>query len=266
MTIITILPYGSCAGVKHAKRDMEDLDALPRPFYLTDFPVHDPSYGARLLASGFLMLPEDDEDLHEGTVIVSAHGLSSRKRARLAAQGLAIRDLTCPFVARLHDEVTSALDAGEKVFFLGRSSSKETIELLAEGDVTLLSPGMDPVLPAEAHVFSQTTLPSRFITRLLAKNPGAKGTCGLCPDCATRQEHLLSNLPGADGVVIVGSPSSANAQSLAELARPLPSLFATSPALLPPFLAGKRTILLASATSADDESCREIRQALMALS
>src|SRR5205085_668221 len=65
------------------------------------------------------------EDVNEGTVILSAHGVAPSTLAEARAKGLGIVDVTCPFVTRVHRHAKQLVEDGYQLLIVGDEGHTE---------------------------------------------------------------------------------------------------------------------------------------------
>ena len=123
MLVLTAAAMGLCFGVKDA---LALARAVDHPTQVTVFGqlVHNPAVTDDLEARGFALADETARDpaaLARPAVLITAHGLSDRDRAALAAAGKTVIDATCPLVRRAHAAATgeTATDDAQLVRRLG---------------------------------------------------------------------------------------------------------------------------------------------------
>ena len=108
MDIVIANNAGFCFGVTRAlelaNRAAEDRS---RPVHTLGALIHNPQEVARLEAAGVHQV-ESLDDVPEGTVILSAHGVDPSVEAEARARGLEVIDATCPFVLRAHEHIRQA--------------------------------------------------------------------------------------------------------------------------------------------------------------
>src|SRR5664279_4366229 len=123
MRVIKISPRGYCYGVvdaiQMAKRVARDPD-VPRPIYVLGQIVHNRHAVDSLRELGIVNLDGEDrmsllDQIDQGTVIFTAHGVSPAVKLAAAAKGLNCVDATCPDVTRTHDLVVALVAEGYDV-------------------------------------------------------------------------------------------------------------------------------------------------------
>src|SRR5204863_8321501 len=108
-----------------------------------------------------------DRDRLPGTpaVLGTAHGVSDRERARLAAAGREVIDTTCPLVRRAHAAAVRLRDDGYHVLVIGRPGHVEVrgiVEDLPSHDVVPDASAVRRYPCARLGVVCQTTTPVRL--------------------------------------------------------------------------------------------------------
>src|SRR5690349_149204 len=103
MKVILAEAFGMCFGVRDA---LECVAAVEQPGDTTIHGelVHNEVVLHQLEALGFARQTETNRDRPPDTpdVLITAHGISDRRRAALLAAGKRLIDTTCPLVRRVH--------------------------------------------------------------------------------------------------------------------------------------------------------------------
>src|SRR5690349_24444289 len=106
LRVLIAAPRGFCAGVDRAIQIVElALERFGAPVYVRHEVVHNRYVVDRLRGLGAVFVDELDQVPEGGTVIFSAHGVSSAVVAEAARRGLRVFDATCPLVTKVHMEV-----------------------------------------------------------------------------------------------------------------------------------------------------------------
>lgn len=162
------------------------------------------------------------DTISSGTVIFTAHGVSSHVRKKAAARGLLAVDATCPMVLKTQQSVKEHIENGYEVFYIGMHGHPESESIYTESDhVHLITSAADIPENVQAPVFvtNQTTMSILDIQDLFsaikARYPHAVIEDEICNATRVRQEAVL-NLQGMDVLVVVGDPSSNNTRKLEE--------------------------------------------------
>ncbi len=283
MEVIKISPRGYCYGVvdalqvvRQTARDPE----VPRPIYIIGQIVHNSHAIAELTQLGVITLDGPDrasilEQVSEGTVIFTAHGVSPLVKRRARARGLHCIDATCPDVSVTHELVSDLVARGYHVLYIGKKGHPEPEGVVGEapGHVTLLENEADvdaleltPAQQAKLAVTTQTTLSQwdtrRVIEYLKARYPHIEAHIDICAATQTRQEALVAQARGADLTVVVGDPRSNNTNRLVQVSEELAGVPAIRIAdlsqLKSEWLRGKRRVAVTAGASTPSQLTREV--------
>src|SRR2546425_1430698 len=181
MEVIKISPRGYCYGVVDAlqmvRRVAQD-PTVPRPIYIIGQIIHNRHAIAELTNLGVATLDGPDrasilEQVTEGTVIFTAHGVSPLVKQRARERGLHCIDATCPDVTVTHDLVRDLVNKGYYILYIGKKGHPEPEGVLGEvpGQISLVENEADvdtltlkPGQPKKLAVSTQTPL-SQWDTR-----------------------------------------------------------------------------------------------------
>src|SRR5581483_1345611 len=128
MEVIKISPRGYCYGVVDAltiaRRAAKD-PSLPRPIHIIGQIIHNRHAIEELTGMGVITLDGPNraailEQVKEGTVIFTAHGVSPEVKRRAKERGLHCIDATCPDVTRTHDLVRDLVEQGCYILYVGK--------------------------------------------------------------------------------------------------------------------------------------------------
>ena len=283
MDVIKVSPRGYCYGVVDAMeiaRKAAKDPSLPRPIHIIGLIVHNRFAVDELTNLGVVTLDGPDraailEQVREGTVIFTAHGVSPLVKQRAAERGLHVIDATCPDVTKTHDIVRSLTAQGYHVIYIGKKGHPEPEGVVGEAPqaVHLVETEADlETLPAAVHtatrlaVTNQTTLSQwdtlGLIEAIRRRFPHVEVYNEICKATQLRQEAVARMAQGADLTIVVGDPRSNNTNRLVQVAEEK----AGSPAirierlsdLTPEMLAGKRRVAITSGASTPSPLTREV--------
>ena len=103
MEIIKIRPQGFCKGVINAIKYLNDnLDKAKKPIYMYGSLVHNEHVINAYKVKGIIQI-DDLDKVNDGTIIITAHGLSNYKRNIITSKGIDIIDTTCIEVRKIQD-------------------------------------------------------------------------------------------------------------------------------------------------------------------
>ncbi len=133
MEIVKISPRGYCYGVVDAMvlaLQAAKNPELPRPIYILGMIVHNSHVTDAFEKEGIITLDGENrlqilEQIEQGTVIFTAHGVSPEVRKRARDRGLTVVDATCPDVTKTHDLIREKTAEGYKIIYIGKKGHPE---------------------------------------------------------------------------------------------------------------------------------------------
>ena len=278
MRIIRAETLGMCFGVRDALKAMGAVDDPSRVTIHGEL-VHNDLVLVELSARGFRSGSESNRQEIPATpeVLITAHGVSDRERARLEAAGKRLIDTTCPLVRRAHDAALTLRDEGRHVLVIGRRGHVEVaglVEDLPSHDVIESERDVRTYTQARLGVICQTTTTERDSARvraaIAASNPDAdiRVIDTVCLPTKDHQRSVERLIDGSDAVVVVGGRNSNNTRALADRARDrgLPAVHVQSAADLDPeWFRPEWTVGLTAGTSTLETTIEEVHDALLAI-
>ncbi|HZP83504.1 MAG TPA: 4-hydroxy-3-methylbut-2-enyl diphosphate reductase [Chthonomonadaceae bacterium] len=220
---------GFCFGVRRAV-EMTEAARRERSGAVTTLGpiIHNEQVIARMGADGIGTAPTL-EQIAEGTVVLSAHGVSPAVRAQAQARGLGIVDVTCPFVTKVHRAACQLHEQGYQVLMVGDAGHTEVrgvqgaVEAIG-GTVTVVStPEAARTLPLGKRVglVSQTTQNRENFAAIVAevcKRAVDVRACNtICGATDELQEAAARLARQAEVVLVIGGKNSANTRRLCQL-------------------------------------------------
>ncbi|TMD28264.1 MAG: 4-hydroxy-3-methylbut-2-enyl diphosphate reductase, partial [Chloroflexi bacterium] len=194
------------------------------------------------------------EQVNEGTVIFTAHGVSPLVKRRAREHGLNCIDATCPDVTVTHDLVHELAANGYYILYIGKKGHPEPEGVLGEvpGHISLIEneADVDALSLTQAQeeklaISTQTTL-SQWDTRRVI----------------TRQEAVAAQARGADLTIVVGDPRSNNTNRLVQVSEELAGVPAVRiedlSQLNPAWLEGKKRVAVTAGASTPSQLTREV--------
>lgn len=239
MEVIKISPRGYCYGVVDAmvlaRQAAKDLD-LPRPIYILGMIVHNKHVVEAFDEEGIITLEAKGkdrldllDDIEQGTVIFTAHGVSPAVREKARAKGLTVVDATCPDVTKTHDLIREKTADGYEIVYIGKKGHPEPegavgvapdkVHLVEkESDVETLDLKTDKILVTNQTTMSQWDT-KHLMNRVLAKYPHVEIHNEICLATQLRQEAVAEQAKEADLTIVVGDPASNNSNRLAQVSQ-----------------------------------------------
>jgi 4-hydroxy-3-methylbut-2-enyl diphosphate reductase len=236
MEVLKITPRGYCHGVVEAIRAAKQT-AKAHPgerIRMLGYLVHNrhvtdelANHGVELVDAGNRL--EGLDQIDEGTVIFTAHGVSPEVKARARARGLNTVDATCSDVVVTHDLVRDLADRGYDIVYIGRRGHPEPEGVLGEApdrvhlvqdpeDIDRLDLRNDKIA-----VTCQTTLSiwdtAAMMQRVKDKYPQTEAYNEICRATQDRQEAAVQAAKDCDVVIVVGSERSSNSRRLVQVVR-----------------------------------------------
>ena len=239
MEIIKITPRGYCYGVVDAMviaRNASLDKSLPRPIYILGMIVHNKHVTDAFESDGIITLDGPNrlkilEQIDEGTVIFTAHGVSPEVKRRAKEKGLVCIDATCPDVDNTHQLIREVKSNGYHVIYIGKKGHPEPEGAVGVApDIVHLVQTLEDIdaLPEELLnqkliVTNQTTMSQwdvkHLIDELKVKYPHIEIHEEICLATQVRQEAVATQADKADLLIVVGDPKSNNSNRLAQVSK-----------------------------------------------
>lgn len=220
--------HGFCMGVKRAINIAEEtaLDKGRKVTILNEI-VHNETVVQRFRDQGVGQAYSLD-DVNDGTLIISAHGVAPFVIEDAKAKGLDVIDATCPLVTRIYNIVMKVIENGYHVIHFGDPHHDETQGVVghAPDKITVVTNKSElPNLPdwsdRKLGLTSQSTCNQEEVAEFqkLAKVkwPHIEIFDTICNATTQRQNAILDLAPQVDMVLVVGSKTSANSVRLAQI-------------------------------------------------
>jgi (E)-4-hydroxy-3-methyl-but-2-enyl pyrophosphate reductase len=230
--VLLAAPRSFCAGVDRAIEIVERLlaDHGP-PIYVRHEIVHNDHVVRRLERLGAVFVDSEDEVPAGEICVLSAHGVAPEVQENCRRRGLRVIDAVCPLVSKVHAEARRYADSGHVVALVGHADHVEVIGTRGERpdatvvvesaeDARRLETGGKPVA-----VVTQTTLSLDDVRATVdalgerfgnLRRPAADD---ICYATQNRQDAVKRLAEEATLILVIGSPTSSNAQRLVEVAR-----------------------------------------------
>jgi len=227
--------YGFCAGVRIADRKVKKFAALGgTDGKILGQVVHNERVVEEMDELGVPTV-ESIEEIDEGTVVFSAHGVPPSFHQQAQDRALKVLDTTCPFVYDIHEEADRAVQEGAHLVFIGEPEHREVIGYTRDRDPRTYHI-LKTVEEAEevdwsryptVKVLYQTTLNSEdyedVVKLIESRTPQASRADTICYATKENQDaaQALCADPDVDLVLVIGGKQSANTRHLWEICRQL---------------------------------------------
>lgn len=235
MEVVKISPRGYCYGVVDAMvlamQTAKNLE-LPRPIHILGMIVHNRHVTEAFEKEGIVTLDGENrlellEQVREGTVIFTAHGVSPEVRKRARDRGLTVVDATCPDVTKTHDLIREKVSEGYEIVYIGKKGhpepegavgiAPEHVHLIEkESEIDGLALQTDRIIITNQTTMSQWDI-RHIMKRLIERYPKAEIHNEICLATQVRQEAVAEQAKETDLVIVVGDPRSNNSNRLAQV-------------------------------------------------
>ena len=235
MKVIKITPRGYCYGVVDAMviaRNAALDTTLPRPIYILGMIVHNKHVTDAFEQDGIITLDGENreeiiEQVNEGTVIFTAHGVSPKIREIAKRKGLVAIDATCPDVTVTHDLIREKTAEGYEIVYIGKKGhpepegaigvAPEHVHLVqSTHDIDNLAFKSDKILVTNQTTMSQWDV-AFLMESLKEKFPHIEVHKEICLATQVRQEAVAEQAGQADLLIVVGDPKSNNSNRLTQV-------------------------------------------------
>lgn len=235
MQVIKINPRGYCYGVVDAMviaRNASLDKTLPRPIYILGMIVHNKHVTDAFEKEGIITLDGENrreiiEQVEQGTVIFTAHGVSPEIREIAKKKGLVAIDATCPDVTVTHDLIREMSAKGYDIIYIGKKGHPEPegaigvapdhVHLVQNADdVNKLDLKNDKLLVTNQTTMSQWDV-KHLMDMLKEKFTHIEVHEEICQATQVRQEAVAEQAGKADLLIVVGDPRSNNSNRLTQV-------------------------------------------------
>ncbi len=231
--IIVLKNQGFCFGVKSAIDLLEEnVNKLPKPIYLLGNIVHNKFVKKHFEDLGVIVLENDTRinmlnNINSGSVVITAHGVSSSIYKLLEEKKIPYLDTTCPFVRKSSELILEYVSNGYDVVYIGKKNHPETEGIISESNHIHLIENINDlnllhINNSKIALSNQTTMSIYDIEEIVNKikeiYPNIVVLKTICNTTKNRQKELsetLNNLNGDNTLVfVIGDPTSNNTKML----------------------------------------------------
>lgn len=233
--ITKIEPQGYCNGVKRALdivyKAINDPTTI-KPIYLLGNIIHNKHVVNKIVDLGVIVLDDKNksrlellDQINNGSIIFSAHGVSPLVYEKALKKGLNIIDATCGHVLIVHKKITNYLNDGYDCIYVGTKNHPECEGVLGISDKIHFISNIEDIDNLvinndKIYTTNQTTLSmydlSDIYTKLKSKYLNIIIDDKICNATTVRQE-AMANQDYVDLCIVVGDPLSSNTKKLAKV-------------------------------------------------
>lgn len=220
---------GFCSGVERALKIVEEnLEKLPRPVRMLGQLVHNEQVVRKLMEKG-IKIAQSIDGIYDGTVIITAHGISPGiKKILEKRRALRVIDTTCPNVLNVQNLARKILEDGRKVIIVGDKNHQEVLGIrgAAKDKAFVISTEKElcdlPLSPGDRiGIVAQTTQEVEKLRNikksLYKKFKDIAFFDTTCKATKLRQREARCLAESKDAVVVIGSKNSANTARLYDI-------------------------------------------------
>ena len=230
MQIIKIKPQSFCKGVANAIHILNiamHKNNLSTPIYMLGGIVHNNHIINAYKNMGIIIVDSLDNLDPHGTLIITAHGISNKKRQEINDLGLNIIDTTCSEVEKIQVRVNDKIKSGYDVIYYGIAKHAECQAIMEDNPTVHLIQSIEDVSKLNIknnliYFCSQTTMSYLSVVQIEESIKNRYSTCyfdhNVCTATKDRQEALIENAKICDLIIVVGDKTSNNTNNLKKIA------------------------------------------------
>ena len=235
MKIVKIAPRGYCHGVVSAINTISNIDTLStkKPIYILGMVIHNKQIVNSLNHLDLITLHDESktrlellDEISEGTVVFTAHGVSPEVYEKALLKGLDIIDTTCEDVVKSQTTIKNYANNGYEVIFIGKRTHPESEAALGISSRVFVIESIDDLKElnlnsSKVALTNQTTM-SIFDIYYISeaaklKFPNIVIIDEICNSTRIRQEAVSEQDKSIDHCFVVGDKLSNNSKKLVEV-------------------------------------------------
>ncbi|MBE6032712.1 MAG: bifunctional 4-hydroxy-3-methylbut-2-enyl diphosphate reductase/30S ribosomal protein S1 [Clostridiales bacterium] len=222
---------GFCFGVRRALKITNETIAARQDgdgrIYTCGPLIHNKIVTDELAEQGVTAVDGPSDAAPGDTVIVRSHGQTEAFYIEAKERDLNIVDATCPFVARIHELVREASNAGRNIIIVGDENHPEVRGIMGwAGDHVLVVRSPEEIKDRDLDkitVVSQTTMIPEIFEAVVAaikeKTEDLVIHNTICNATVLRQEGCRKTAQSVDLMLVIGDKSSSNTKKLYEISQ-----------------------------------------------
>lgn len=235
MEVKAITPRGYCKGVVRAIEIAKNAIHEKKPIYILGMIVHNQYIVQALEELGIQTIDHKGktrlellDEIHEGTIIITAHGAGDEVFQKAKQKNLHIIDASCLDVIKTHDLIKEKISQGYEILYIGKNGHPEAEGAISihKDKVHLISKKEDinSINKNKKYIMTNQTTMSLYDVYDLCEYaqqmlPNVSIEKETCTATKIRQEAIKNIDENIDIVFIVGDPHSNNTQKLASIAK-----------------------------------------------
>ncbi len=216
---------GFCFGVSRACNAV--YEALPKKkIYLLGELIHNNDIMNDLLQKGAVLI-ENTDDLKSvpagATCVIRAHGVGAEIKKELSENNIDCMDMTCPYVSKIHQIVSTEDKKGRKIIIFGKKEHPEVVGIAGHCSSSLISMDFseikEEINPCDIlSVVAQTTVEKEafgeFVSSLKEVCRDVEVFDTICNATKNRQNEAEKIAREVDFMIVIGGKSSSNTKEL----------------------------------------------------
>ena len=234
MKVKRVIPAGYCKGVINAINLAKKtrIDNPDENIYILGMLVHNSFVSTELEKMNIITLQDPHkskeellDEIDDGIVIFTAHGISEKIKDKAINKGLKIVDATCVDVLKTQNIIKDKIKNGYDVIYFGKNNHPEALAVLSisdkihlvsnKEDIDLLNIDNDLIFLTNQTTMSYLQL-SDLIDYVKIKYPKILIQEEICNATSARQQ-AINNLDDCDLLYVVGDRKSNNTNKLVEI-------------------------------------------------
>ena len=234
MEVIRVVPSGYCKGVVNAIRLAKEtrIENPEEKIYVLGMLVHNSFVSKELDEMGIITLDDTYKtkeellnEIDEGIVIFTAHGISEQIKNKALSKGLKCVDATCVDVLKTQNIIKEYLNNGYDIIYFGKKNHPEAEAVLSISDRIHLVSNSDDLYNLNLNnvkifLTNQTTMSYLELKDLIEETkklyPDVIIQKEICNATSSRQE-AITRLSDCDLLYVVGDKKSNNTNKLVDI-------------------------------------------------
>jgi 4-hydroxy-3-methylbut-2-en-1-yl diphosphate reductase len=277
VNIIVAQPHGFCFGINKALKISQDTaEKHPdKSIYFLGELVHNQHVVDWLEKKLKIQTINSINKIPKHSIIIlRAHGVSPQIYQQAKDRELEIIDATCPLVLKSHQTVKDLVGRKNQIIFLcNKIDHDETLGVVGEAPDLVIPVTLDKIFDYQIKnsnktiVLTQTTLSTletqKALDFLKEKYPQITIFPHICQATTERQSAIIKLAKEYKFVIIVGSPTSANSNSLKSVAETVGAqsyIVDNASELNPKWFSGQENVVVSSGASTPEDILNKVIQ------